>query len=160
MHRRKGAGYGDVKRYLVTVHYGKGRGWVSDQGGPLPISHTKMSPPWDVTTFNIVAICRYWICVMHPVPWQYRMHLLWSESGPNSVALLFAHQLFSNLTWGAVMQVAGEISGISVSLMTHNMRENIGLIGFSNSHIDAISGYPSRFILIQNNEHSIRLCGI
>ena len=58
------------------------------------------------------------------------------------------------------MQVAGEISGISVSLMTHNMRENIGLIGFSNSHIDAISGYPSRFILIQNNEHSIRLCGI
>ena len=42
------------------------------------------------------------------------------------------------------MQVAGEISGISVSLMTHNMNENISSIGFSNAHIHAISGFPSR----------------
>ena len=121
---------------------GKGGGeWVIREGR-CHLSH------YNVTSMRCYHFqylhCRYWICVMLPLPWQYRMHLLWSESVPNSVALLFADQLFSNLTWGAVMQVAGEISGISVSLVTHNTRENIGSIGFSNAHIHAISGFPSR----------------
>ena len=57
--RKKGAGYGDAKRYWVTLHYleHRGMGEVTDRGGALPIfqppCHTGVSPQWNVTISDI-----------------------------------------------------------------------------------------------------------